>query len=350
MDLLKVFDLLVFIVKKIFAKTGRNRKEACEYDGFEYSRLLSKHIIIFLITVVFSTMYPLILLFGLLYFLTIMLSTRHNLLYCRQPPFDGAGYLFPSILHYICASLIIYHISMIAVLGTYEFPQGAVLLAPLIITLVFLFYMRLKNFLHSPFSNLKFSLFKTEKQIARIATHGAFDDLYSLESASEGGMLKLKEKKESVVELIQVQVNKDTEKKVEALISKERDTVELEKGKEEWKDEKKEKETKVLNGKNLGAEGEMVFVEIGEEKENEKSDEKLIERKMISNVKEETIKTRAALEFWIPKENQNFPSSNEKNFHYLQPSLRPPNAIFKLFEFEEKENERLIEDKGKSNN
>eukprot|EP01112_Ceratiomyxa_fruticulosa_P015573 TRINITY_DN4595_c0_g1_i1.p1 TRINITY_DN4595_c0_g1~~TRINITY_DN4595_c0_g1_i1.p1 ORF type:complete len:790 (-),score=112.28 TRINITY_DN4595_c0_g1_i1:55-2424(-) len=143
-NLLRPVPLIFGWIKlKWFAKTIKERRKARDPGQFPYHVNYATHTLIFLITLTYSTMSPMILIFGFLYMCLAYISSRYNLIYVYKPKYEGGGNLWPLVFNRVMVACLIYHLTLVGVFGSYLFPVGAgisVLCA--IATCIFWYHMR----------------------------------------------------------------------------------------------------------------------------------------------------------------------------------------------------------------
>ncbi len=88
----------------------------------------------------YSTLNPLIIPFGCIYYALAYVSGCYNLVYVFTPNRQGEGSLFPSIFTRLVWSLIVYQLSLAGILGLALFPAAAAIAVLVVISLFFWLY------------------------------------------------------------------------------------------------------------------------------------------------------------------------------------------------------------------
>jgi len=138
--------------KKYMAVTARDYEIAEAPPMLDYAVTYCPHLLIFLITVTYACIAPIILPFAACYFLLGWVVFKLQLVYVYVQPFECGGRLWPTVYNKMSTSLIIAQICMIGILGLKVVPGPAVVVIPLpFITLAFERYIRnaIKPKIHS---------------------------------------------------------------------------------------------------------------------------------------------------------------------------------------------------------
>ena len=133
LELLRPYDLIKHLLLQLpcIIKTKRQIRPSTYY--FDMSIQYAFHCLVFTIISSFSTLNPLILPFGVMYFGSSYIISKYNLSYVYTPQFESNGNIFPVVFSRLCFSLIVYQLLLIGVLTTMGF-----LYAPFILILVVL--------------------------------------------------------------------------------------------------------------------------------------------------------------------------------------------------------------------
>ena len=144
MSLWRPVDVVIYWIKrKYFAKTSRERKELNKPLEYPFNVYYAQTLLIFLIVISYSTISPLILPFGLAYFMLAYLSTRYNLIYVYQQTYEGGGLLFPSVINRLCFCVALYQVTLAGVFSLNLYPiAAAVVSAMVIVTGIFWYYLK----------------------------------------------------------------------------------------------------------------------------------------------------------------------------------------------------------------
>ncbi|CAO3588215.1 unnamed protein product [Absidia cylindrospora] len=141
------------------AKTPREHANARAPDSFNYGAGYPAPLLIFIIVLVYSTVAPIILIFGSLYFAITYVVYKYQFLYVYFRPYEAAGQLWTLVFPRIITGMIIFQLTM---LGLFVLKNSYVLgglCVPLIVlTLIFKFTIDAaytRNSLHLPIQLLK---------------------------------------------------------------------------------------------------------------------------------------------------------------------------------------------------
>eukprot|EP01119_Soliformovum_irregulare_P011086 TRINITY_DN2753_c1_g1_i4.p1 TRINITY_DN2753_c1_g1~~TRINITY_DN2753_c1_g1_i4.p1 ORF type:complete len:836 (+),score=166.87 TRINITY_DN2753_c1_g1_i4:320-2509(+) len=127
MLLTRIVDILLRIVKKFFlAKSKRDFREVDAPSADFVMPVVSKEILIFVIVTTYSTIAPLIIPFGLVFFCIAFITVKYNQLYVLDYPWEGGGMIWPRIFNRMIVGLIIYQLTLTGVFGIFLFPAGVI--------------------------------------------------------------------------------------------------------------------------------------------------------------------------------------------------------------------------------
>jgi hypothetical protein len=140
--------IMRFVKRRFLAKTKRDLRKAEGPYFFDAAPVqLATHLLVFLLSAVYSVMSPLILPFALIYYMCAYVATRHNLIYVYHPKHPGEGDIFACLFTRLCWSLIVFQVTLMGVLGAAKF-IAAVALAPVVV-LQILFWLWTDRQLHA---------------------------------------------------------------------------------------------------------------------------------------------------------------------------------------------------------
>jgi len=125
--------LLGMLKKKFLAKSKRDFRVIDAPLNFYHPNQIARELIVFVIITVYSTISPLILPFGLAYFLLAFITTKYNLMYVYEARWESGGKLWPSIFNKMMVALVIYLLTLIGVFGLYRFIAGVAVGGALIV-------------------------------------------------------------------------------------------------------------------------------------------------------------------------------------------------------------------------
>eukprot|EP00028_Trichosphaerium_sp_Am-I-7-wt_P001997 CAMPEP_0168534012 /NCGR_PEP_ID=MMETSP0405-20121227/17548_1 /TAXON_ID=498012 /ORGANISM="Trichosphaerium sp, Strain Am-I-7 wt" /LENGTH=621 /DNA_ID=CAMNT_0008560441 /DNA_START=445 /DNA_END=2310 /DNA_ORIENTATION=+ len=126
------------LVKYFWVKTRRQLEFFDRAKQYQYDYWASRHMLILLIVISYSTMAPLILPFGGMYFLFAYLESLYNTIYVRKAEYEGGGVHWFYFFRYLMVGLILYHLTIAGILFISFVEGGAIAVLSLIpITLAF---------------------------------------------------------------------------------------------------------------------------------------------------------------------------------------------------------------------
>ncbi|CAG8720203.1 15301_t:CDS:2, partial [Acaulospora morrowiae] len=131
-----------WFTRTFLARTPREYAEANAPPFLDYGQRLPPIILVFVVILVYSSITPLILLFGTIYFFFGYMTHKYLLLYVYFHPYETAGLAWPKIFHRIIVGLYIYQIMMIGYMSLRKSYVMAGSLTPIpIITAIFYYYV-----------------------------------------------------------------------------------------------------------------------------------------------------------------------------------------------------------------
>ena len=137
LELLRPHHLLMHFLKhnKCSLRTKRETRPSVYY--FDMSIQYAFHCLVFIIITSFSTLNPLVLPFGVMYYGCSYIISKYNLCYVYTPQFESNGNIFPIIFNRLCFSLIVYQLLLIGVLTTVGFTYAPFILILVIFQILF---------------------------------------------------------------------------------------------------------------------------------------------------------------------------------------------------------------------
>nr|CAG8547931.1 1116_t:CDS:10 [Entrophospora candida] len=172
--LLQLREVSMTLFYRLISKTPRDYAEANAPPFLDYGEELPPMVLIFVLVLVYSSLAPVILPFGAIYFFLGYIAYKYLLLYVYFHPYETAGLAWPKIFQQITIGLYIYQILMIGYLALRESYFLAAALLPVIIATMF-FY----QFVNSAYDrNSKFipleKLKEAEEQLPDHTDHVTF--------------------------------------------------------------------------------------------------------------------------------------------------------------------------------
>ncbi|KAF0519158.1 DUF221-domain-containing protein [Gigaspora margarita] len=130
------------LMRIFFAKTPREYAEASAPPFLDYGQELPPVILIFVIVLIYSSITPIILPFGAIYFFLGYLTYKYLLLYVYFHPYETSGLVWPKIFNRIITGLYIYQLMMIGYLSLRNCIYMALSLTPLlVVTAIYYYYV-----------------------------------------------------------------------------------------------------------------------------------------------------------------------------------------------------------------
>ncbi|KAL6051566.1 hypothetical protein QOT17_019119 [Balamuthia mandrillaris] len=126
------YFLLFFV-----SRTPRQRKQARKPLNFNYGERVSHDMLIFTIVLLYSVMAPLIAIFGLIYFSFAYLIGKYNIMFVHFPKYEGGGTMWPTLCNYILFAVLLFQITMLAVLSLSQFIGTGPLIVLPVLTAIF---------------------------------------------------------------------------------------------------------------------------------------------------------------------------------------------------------------------
>ncbi|CAB4386826.1 uncharacterized protein OCT59_010400 [Rhizophagus irregularis] len=132
----------IWVMRIFFSKTPRDYAKASAPPFMNYGEELPPMVLIFVIVIVYSSLRPVITLFGAIYFFLGYMCYKYLLLYVYFHPYETAGLAWPKIFRRIIIGLYIYQIMMIGYFSLRNnYYLAAVVFPTLICTFVFFYYV-----------------------------------------------------------------------------------------------------------------------------------------------------------------------------------------------------------------
>jgi hypothetical protein len=128
---------LHLIFRMISGKTPRGKAEVYTASLVDYITDIPFHTFIFLLVIVFSGLSPLMLLVGLVFYLSHYFADRYVLLYSKKTKWDSGGLLWPIAFQQFCICMILYHLVMLGVFINTVWVFGIVMAILCLITIIF---------------------------------------------------------------------------------------------------------------------------------------------------------------------------------------------------------------------
>jgi len=165
----RIFGLLISRILRRFDKTREERAKRDIPAPFTMVEKMANEILIFSISITYTTQGPLINVITMIYFAISYFTTKHNIMYSLTPPYQRIRFA-PTLVEITFASTVIFQLLMIGILALKYFPYAAILLAVLALTILFFLFLRYRcarAFEHPPLTELPTEI-RSNKQLQAI--------------------------------------------------------------------------------------------------------------------------------------------------------------------------------------
>lgn len=143
--LLNIGGLIMGMYHRYSALTKRDLIKAKQPTLVSYGTTYPLHLLIFIICMGYAVIQPLIILFGLVYFIFAYVINRYNLLYSSTAQYETGGMYFPMNFNRMMAALILAELTLIGLFGVKESTGCSIyMIGPLVATISFTVYMNYK--------------------------------------------------------------------------------------------------------------------------------------------------------------------------------------------------------------
>ncbi|KAI8635970.1 hypothetical protein BD408DRAFT_356543 [Parasitella parasitica] len=124
----------LLLTQPIFSRTPRLRRKYTKPWSFLYYYYYPNHILVLVITLTYSVIQPLIMIFALFYFAYALVVYRHQYLYCYIRRYEGNGSRhYRRITRYTSDGLLIFQLTMVGLLYLKGVLAAATTILPLIV-------------------------------------------------------------------------------------------------------------------------------------------------------------------------------------------------------------------------
>ncbi|KAJ2964731.1 hypothetical protein NQZ79_g257 [Umbelopsis isabellina] len=136
-QLLQIGPVIVQLFRRWFlCKTPRDYAEVLAPVMYNYGWGYPMPVFIFIIVLIYSTMSPLILVFGTIYFCLAYLVLKYQFLYVYFHPYEVAGRAWPMVFSRIIVGLLIFQVTSAGIFALRRAFQQSALCAPLILSTI----------------------------------------------------------------------------------------------------------------------------------------------------------------------------------------------------------------------
>lgn len=146
LEISRIVPLIIFHIKrKYLCKTERELEEAWAPGPFSYHTSVPADLLILIVTLCYSVIAPMILVFSFLYFFIGWLVTRNSALKVQVPEWESNGRMWPHIHNRFLGSLLVSQITALGYFAVQQFPYTVFLIFLPILTFGFYVYCK-RNF------------------------------------------------------------------------------------------------------------------------------------------------------------------------------------------------------------
>ncbi|ORZ21529.1 hypothetical protein BCR42DRAFT_488586 [Absidia repens] len=142
-----------------YAKTPREHANARSPEAFNYGSGYPQPLLIFIIVLEYSTISPIILVFGTLYFAITYVVYKYQFLYVYFRPYEAAGQLWTMVFPRVIAGMLLFQLTMLGLfILKNSFVLGALCIPLVIFTVIFKFTIDAayaRNSFHLPMQLLR---------------------------------------------------------------------------------------------------------------------------------------------------------------------------------------------------
>ncbi|GBB84269.1 hypothetical protein RclHR1_01090008 [Rhizophagus clarus] len=138
--------LHIILTSRLIATTPRMLQRVTHPWSFPYYYYYPNHILVFVITVTYSVINPLILVFSVLYYGFALIVFKHQFAYCYVRRYEAGGKFYRRVFRYTTDGLIIFQLTIIGVIWLRKGIATGALLIPLLIGTGYFKYYCYKTF------------------------------------------------------------------------------------------------------------------------------------------------------------------------------------------------------------
>ncbi|CAG8632313.1 14778_t:CDS:10 [Funneliformis caledonium] len=124
---------MAYILRVIFANTPRDFAEGSTPPLMDYGQELAPIVLVFILVLVYSSLTPIILFFGIIYFFFGYICFKYLLLYVYFHPYESSGLSWPKIFRRIMIGVYIFQLLMIGYMSLRKSFHLAVIIMPLLV-------------------------------------------------------------------------------------------------------------------------------------------------------------------------------------------------------------------------
>ncbi|CAG8516878.1 8128_t:CDS:2 [Ambispora gerdemannii] len=149
LELLQVGSQLflhIILTSRFVATTPRMLQRVSHPWPFQFYYYYPNHILVLVITITYSTINPLILIFSLVYYAVAFVVYKHQFAYCYVRRYESGGKFYRRVFGYTTDGLIIYQLTMIGLIWLRTAIVAGAFLVPLLVGTVYFRYYCHKTF------------------------------------------------------------------------------------------------------------------------------------------------------------------------------------------------------------
>ncbi|KAF9301142.1 hypothetical protein BGZ74_007051, partial [Mortierella antarctica] len=146
LQLLQIADVFNQVFQDIISKTPRDYAETRAPPELPYGVLYANATLGFVIILIYSTLRPLILPFGIIYFAVAYVVYKYQLLYVFFHPNESGGQMWPMVYNRITVGLIIFQMTMVGLFMMKQAYFFGIFLAPLPAGTIWFWYWTTKAY------------------------------------------------------------------------------------------------------------------------------------------------------------------------------------------------------------
>eukprot|EP01114_Cavostelium_apophysatum_P010535 TRINITY_DN2438_c0_g2_i2.p1 TRINITY_DN2438_c0_g2~~TRINITY_DN2438_c0_g2_i2.p1 ORF type:complete len:786 (-),score=145.12 TRINITY_DN2438_c0_g2_i2:855-3212(-) len=148
--LCRLDDWILYKIKSLFSKTEADKRAALLSPPFDFPVQTAREQMIFAVGLSYSLINPLILPFCTMYFGLAWFTAKYNFVFVHTPPYAGV-HMTQLVIDRTFIALFIFQLTMIGMFALKAFPYGVSILALLIFTPVFYYYLYQKYRRHADY-------------------------------------------------------------------------------------------------------------------------------------------------------------------------------------------------------
>ncbi|KAF9159397.1 hypothetical protein DFQ26_006588 [Actinomortierella ambigua] len=145
-QMLQIGEVFQQTFKHLFAKTPRDYAESRAPPDLKYGVVYANTLLVFIIILIYSTIKPIILIFGVVYFTFGYVALKYELLYVFFHPNESGGLAWPMVYNRVVVGLLIFQLTMVGLFIVNKSFYLAALLAPLVVCTIWWWWWTNKSY------------------------------------------------------------------------------------------------------------------------------------------------------------------------------------------------------------